>query len=179
MSILLYDEIWENYNQEKITIEPFNEAHLGPNSYDVRLDRTLKVYDFGSNNYLDPKQKNPTITLEIPEQGIILQPGILYLGNTMEIIGSDNYIPMYEGRSSMARLGIESHISAGFGDIGFISNWTLEITVVHPVKIYAGMRIGQVYFHQINEKFNVAENRYHGKYADQSGPQESMSYLDE
>jgi dCTP deaminase len=79
----------------------------------------------------------------------------------------------------MARLGIESHISAGFGDIGFVGNWTLEITVVHPIKIYPGMRIGQVYFHEVSQKHNLPQYRYKGKYKHQiTGPQESLAYLD-
>lgn len=134
MSILLHQEIVEKskkkwYRKERIHIEPFKESHVGPNSYDVRLGNTLKIYDFEKIANLDTKRMNPTITLEIPAAGVILKPGVLYLGSTMEAIGSDDFVPMYEGRSSMARLGIQSHISAGFGDVGFKSHWTLGKTV--------------------------------------------------
>ena len=190
MSILLKNEILEQYNNRRILIVPFNQEYIGPNSYDVRLDNTLLVYDqkFMQEcrkenrkiRYLNSRKENKIKKLVIDEKyGIILYPGILYLGNTIEAIGSDNYIPMYEGRSSMARLGIQSHISAGFGDIGFKSTWTLEITVVHPVKIYAGMRIGQIYFHKVDQENNTKDNRYNGKYLNQNGPQASLSFKDE
>ncbi len=175
MSILLKRQIEENYTNGKIIIEPYNPDQLGPNSYDVRLGTTLKVYD---EEILDVKSKNNVTTIKIPEEGIILKPRTLYLGNTIEAIGSDYFVPMYEGRSSMARLGIQSHISAGFGDIGFKNNWTLEIVVIHPIKIYPGMKIGQIYFHVVNTKYNTPQNRYNGKYGDQKEPQETRSFLD-
>lgn len=184
MSILLHEQILKYYKNKKIHIHPFVEKHIGPNSYDVRLGPVLKVYDLSENNcldvldVLDVRKENKTLSFEIPEDGLILRPGVLYLGYTMEEIGSDYFLPMYEGRSSMARLGIESHISAGFGDVGFKSQWTLEIQVVHPIKVYAGMRIGQVYFHEISSFYNKPKWRYQGKYASQSGPQASKSYLD-
>lgn len=178
MSILLKDEILNEKNDNRIIIEPFNKNNIGPNSYDVRIDTVLMVYDFSQMQYLDCKKENPIKHINIPEEGYVLQPGILYLGNTIESIGSDWYIPMYEGRSSMARLGIESHRSAGFGDIGFKTQWTLEITVIHPVKVYPRMRIGQIYFHKVNQNYINLENLYQGKYLNQSGPQPSLSYKD-
>ena len=178
MSILLKNQIINEYNCGKIKIDPYNEKHLGPNSYDVRICKILKVYNFSEKNYLDCKELNPVDVIEIPDDGYILEPGILYLGSTIEKVGSSNYIPMYEGRSSMARLGIQSHLSAGFGDVGFESNWTLEITVVHRTKIYANMRIGQVYFHEIDIDSNNETNRYNGKYSTQVLPQESLSHID-
>jgi len=178
MSILLKQEILDGYNNKDISITPYDECNIGPNSYDVQLGEKLLVYDFSKIQYLDCKQDNPVKEIHISNTGYVLQPGILYLGNTIEYIGSTRYIPMYEGRSSMARLGIQSHLSAGFGDIGFDRQWTLEISVVHPVKVYSGMRIGQVYFHRINDQYNTDENRYKGKYVNQSGPQQSLAYKD-
>ena len=182
MSILLKEEIIKKYEDGSILIEPYNSEQLGPNSYDVRLSDTMKVYNSGNmvsgEMILDIKENNTTRSITIPEEGIVLRPGILYLASTIEAIGSDHYIPMYEGRSSMARLGIQSHISAGFGDIGFKQNWTLEIVVVHPIRIYEGTKIGQIYFHAINETYNLKENRYNGKYKYQRHPQQSKSYLD-
>lgn len=179
MSILLKQEIIEAKEKGDVYIQPYIPTSVGPNSYDVRLGNKLVVYDFSQMQFLDCKQDNPIKEIIIPETGFVLQPGILYLGNTVEAVGSDKYIPMYEGRSSMARLGIQSHLSAGFGDIGFSRQWTLEISVVHPVKVYAGMRIGQVYFHRINAVHNTPENMYHGKYTEQIGPQPSLAYKDD
>ena len=177
MSILLKEQIIREYKCGNVTIQPYDDNQIGPNSYDVRLAPTLKIYDL-SNGVLDCKKLNSTKSFVIPESGFVLEPNILYLGATVEKVGSDNYIPMYEGRSSMARLGIQSHLSAGFGDIGFASNWTLEITVVHPTVIYPNIRIGQVYFHKIDSVSNIKLNRYNGKYKTQVDPQESLSFKD-
>ena len=177
MSILLKEEIKREYENGRIIIEPYSESHIGPNSYDVTLSNQLVVYDLTSGP-LDAKKENKTITFEIPEEGYILQPGILYLGSTVEKIGSDHYVPIYESRSSIARLGLQTHLSAGFGDVFFKSHWTLEIIVVHPVKVYPYMSVGQIYFNKINEEFNYPENGYRGKYIDQVGPTASKSFLD-
>lgn len=178
MSILLKQQIKEEQSKGVIVIEPFNPQQLGPNSYDVRLSPTLKVYSFEDSPYLDCKSCNKTMNIIIPPEGFILQPNVLYLGTTEEKVGSDFYVTMYDGRSSMARLGILSHLSAGFGDIGFKTNWTLEITVVHPTKIYPHMTIGQMFFQKIDPNYNAAENRYNGKYQNQIEAQESLSHLD-
>jgi dCTP deaminase len=183
MSILLREEIRQEYEAGRIVILPYEEHKLGPNSYDVSLSDELTVYVLGSKfsprtTKLDSRGNNKTRSFKIPECGFELQPGVLYLGAKIEKIGSDHYIPMYEGRSSMARLGIQSHISAGFGDVGFKTQWTLEILVVHPVIIYPGQSIGQIYFNRINESFNHPKYRYNGKYVNQTGPTPSRSYLD-
>lgn len=201
MSVLLGSSIIEEVKKGKIIIEPFNEDNVGPNSVDVTLSNQLLTYvpcrivkDENGNNiveritnpwgdgFIDMAEDNTAHTLEIPEDGLVLQPGILYLGSTNEKAGSDFFVPMIEGRSSMARLGLQIHVSAGFGDINFKSNWTLEITTIHPLKIYANARIGQVYFHEVNEderkKLFDCGNEYNGKYTNQPGPQKSKSYLD-
>ncbi len=174
MSILLKDEIEKGHQDGSIFIEPYNPEQLGSNSYGIKLDNTLKVYNtplINGEMILDVKKINKTKTIHIPAEGIILRPGILYLGNTIEAIGSDHFIPRYQGRRSVTRLGIQSHIS-GFGDIGFKKKWTLEIVVIHPIRIYAGMKLGQISFHRINEKSN---NCYNVKC--QVEPQQSKSYL--
>lgn len=180
MSILLHKEIIDNYNDGLIHIDPFNEDSVAPNSYDVRLSNKLKIY-ISKNPYeplvLDCKKKHTTLTLTIPEEGFILEPGVLYLGSTIEEIGSDHFIPMFEGVSSLARLGLMTHLSSSFGSIGFKKNWTTEMQAVYPIKIYPGIKIGQVYFNRINSEENLAENRYKGKYYEQDGPRESMSHL--
>lgn len=198
MSILLADKIKREIENGGIFAQPFNEENLSINSIDVTLSNTLVTYqklliikdNYGNcrvrldsgkieNDCLDIKKENKTYELTIPEEGLVIEPGILYLGSTVEKVGSSKFVPMYEGRSSMARLGIQSHISAGFGDLGFQSNWTLEINVVHPVKIYPGIRIGQVFFHEAELPENMDElKKYQGKYNEQTTPQSSKSYLD-
>lgn len=132
--------------------------------------------------FIDVAEKNEVFEYDIPEDGIIIPTNILILGATVEACGSKKFIPMYDGRSSMARLGIQSHISAGFGDIAFEATWTLEIICVHPAKIYPNMRIGQVYFVETDddarELLYAEKVHYQGKYTSQTGPQESKSYLD-
>lgn len=134
------------------------------------------------NIYISMDEENEIFEIEIPKEGLILSPNILFLGSTNEIAGSSNFVPMYEGRSSLARLGFESHKSAGFGDLGFESNWTLEITVVHPLKIFPNKRVGQVFFLNVNEddlkEAKKFDNIYKGKYTKQIKPQASKSFED-
>ena len=198
---LLRNELIEAIKKKEIEFTGSLEL-VGVNSIDVTLGDTLKTYvpckietvfqnnqEFrilkpktDDNVILDMGSKNKVYEYSIPEEGIVLYPGVLYLGSTNEVAGSENYIPMYEGRSSTARLGLQSHISAGFGDIGFVSNWTLEIIVVHPLKIYKNVRIGQVYFEKVTQKEleNMKKNKqlYNSKYSHQPKPQESKMYLD-
>ena len=117
---------------------------------------------------LDPKKDNETTDIEIPEEGYVLIPGILYLGETMEYTETYGLVPNIDGRSTTGRLGIEVHRTAGFGDIGFKGKWTLEITVTHPVIIYPGMEIGQLYYETIEGDASMS---YSGKYQNQQGVQ--------
>lgn len=178
--ILTGPEIKRQFLEKAITITNFDDANLGPNSYDMVLGPCLTVYD---GEILDAKAKNPTRTFEIPPEGIVLQPGQLYLGATKECACSNRFVPMFEGRSSIGRLGIFTHATAGFGDVGWgydstgrclYPTWTLEISVVRPVRIYAGMRIGQVYF----VKPEGALKMYKGKYSAQILPEPSGAYKD-
>lgn len=171
-----------------VVISPFDASRLSPNSYDVSLHPQLLVYDLSdSNGCLDVKTENKTRELWIPEEGLVLEPGVLYIGMTEETATSHRYIPMFEGRSSMGRLGINTHITAGFGDIGWgfernpdgsllchYPTWTLEITVVHPTRIYPHIRIGQVFF--VEPKGEVVW--YQGKYSSQRTPQPSRAFRD-
>lgn len=179
--------ILEAVGNGDVVISPFDPQNISPNSYDVTLNPQLLVYDFTENNTLDVKRENPTLEFTIPADGIVLQPGMLYIGMTNESAISKRYIPMFEGRSSMGRLGINTHITAGFGDIGWgfekaadgnvichYPTWTLEITVVHPVRIYPHIRIGQVFF--VEPKGEI--EWYRGKYGKQRKPQASQAYLD-
>ena len=115
---------------------------------------------------IDMHQNNETIEFEIPKEGYVLQPGILYIGRTIERTHTDKFIPMINGRSSGGRLGISIHICAGFGDIGFDGSWTLEITCVEPVRIYPGEEVAQIcYFKPYGKIKN--EYLYHGRYQGQ------------
>lgn len=178
--------IKESVRQGSIHIQPFHEQHLSPNSIDVTLNQRLLAYTL-EGGCLDMKKDNPTEEIIIPEDGFILQPNVLYIGSTNETATSHQYIPMFEGRSSIGRLGINTHITAGFGDVGWgysqgedgqveclYPTWTLEICVVHPVKVYPDVRIGQVYFVEPKGEIEF----YSGKYSSQQSPQASKSYLD-
>jgi dCTP deaminase len=185
--VLTKQAIRKAVEQGEIVIDPFNPNHLSPNSYDVTLSPVLLVYDLTEQKVLDVKRENPTLEFSIPPEGFVLQPGMLYIGATNESAVSTHYIPMFEGRSSMGRLGINTHITAGFGDIGWgyeknpdgtvlchRPTWTLEITVIHPVRIYADIRIGQVFF--VEPKGEI--EWYKGKYSTQRKPQSSRAFQD-
>lgn len=138
-----------------IVIEPFLPEQLGSNSYDVRLGPELAVYDVPCDvngrpkGVLDPKERPQVIRYLIPEQGAVLLPGILYLGSTIERTYTPRHVPNLDGKSSVGRYGISIHATAGRGDVGFAGHWTLEISVVQPVRVYAGMKIGQITFHAV------------------------------
>lgn len=174
--ILVDKDIINAMSAGDIIIHPFFKAHLGPNSYDVRLFKELLVYTRGPDGELDMRADNPTKKIVIPKGGLVLQPGTLYLGSTMERVGTHRrYVPHIEGRSSCGRLGLGVHVTAGFGDMGFDGKWTLEITVVHPLRVYAGERVAQAYFLLGS---SAAENMYQGKYSGKSGAVASRMHMD-
>ena len=129
-----------------ISIEPFDERQLNPNSYNLRLHDEVLVYD---DLELDMRKPPNYRRLSIPPEGLVLQPHRLYLGRTLERTETHNYVPMLEGRSSIGRLGLFVHITAGFGDVGFSGYWTLEMFAVYPIRIYAGVEIAQIFYHTL------------------------------
>jgi len=169
--ILTGNKIKQEILAGRITISPFSDSQLNPNSYDFRLGRQLKVY---KNNLLDPKVKQEVDIIEIPDDGIILNPKKIYLGHTKEIMGSEHYVPIIRGRSSTGRLGLFIHITADIIDIGSINQWTLQMHAVQKVKIYPNMLIGQVTFWLPKGKITL----YNGKYQGSRGPMESKIYKD-
>jgi dCTP deaminase len=173
--ILSDSEILKEIGNGNIVITPFKQECLGSNSYDVHLGSTLAVYD---SEILDAKKHNKINYFDIPEEGFILQPNTLYLGSTVEFTETYRHVPILEGKSSIGRLGISIHITAGFGDESFIGHWTLEITSVKPVRIYAGMPIGQLIYHTIKGLvINPYGTKKSAKYRNQSGmPVESMMF---
>ena len=136
--MLTGSKVLEEIEKGNICISPFDKKQLNPNSYNVRLGSTLKVY---TDNVLDFNKDNPSKTIESPVDGFVLQPGELYIGNIVERVSTDKYISAVDGRSSIGRLGILIHATAGFGDIGFDGNYTLERFYVKPVRIYLDMLI--------------------------------------
>jgi len=165
-------EIERQMEKGKISITPFEKRLLNPNSYNLRLHDELLVY---TDEVLDMKRPLTTKRLEIPEDGLVLSPGVLYLGRTFEYTRTDCFVPMLEGRSSIGRLGLYIHVTAGFGDVGFAGYWTLEIQCVQPVRIYPMAEICQIYYHTIYGDFK----RYgEGKYQNNTDIQPSMSYKD-
>lgn len=155
-----------------IDITPFSLSQVNPNSYNLKLNDELLVYD---DDVLDMKKPSNYHIIKIPKEGLLLEPGKLYLGRTYEHTRTDNYVPMLEGRSSVGRLGISIHITAGFGDVGFNGYWTLEIHCIQPVKIYPFVEICQIYYHTIDGEFDTYKN---GKYNNNKDIQPSMMYKD-
>lgn len=142
--ILTDSDILQRIKQKDIEISNFKRERLGSNSYDLTLGNLLSFY---TSDVLDCKKKNPVTTFPIDaEKGYMLVPGLLYLGYTNEYTKTRNLCPQLEGKSSLARLGLSIHLTAGFGDIGFEGHWTLEITVVHKLWVYANMPIAQIYW---------------------------------
>ncbi|MDL2294934.1 dCTP deaminase [Ruminococcaceae bacterium OttesenSCG-928-D13] len=165
-------EIQRQVEAGHIQIDPFDAARLNPNSYNLRLHNELLVY---TDPLLDMKKPLNTERLIIPEDGLVLEPGRLYLGRTFEHTATDAFVPMLEGRSSVGRLGLYVHVTAGFGDIGFSGYWTLEIQCVQPVKIYPMVEICQIYYHRIEGDYQPYAS---GKYQNNTGIQPSLLYKD-
>jgi dCTP deaminase len=140
-----------------IVIDPFDEQSLGTNSYDVHLGPYMAMYE---QPVLDARQRNTLQEFTIPEEGLRLDPGRLYLGVTQEYTETHNRVPFLEGKSSAGRFGIFIHATAGKGDVGYCNTWTLEVTVAQPVIIYAGMPIGQLIYFEVDGE---VETYYHDK----------------
>ena len=153
-----------------IIIEPYNEEQLNPNSYNLKIGNELMIY---TNSILDAGKKNDTKTIKIPPEGIVLEPGELYLANTYEYTETHKYVPVVFGRSSTGRLGITVHITAGFGDLGFKGKWTLQLTCVKPVRIYPYMKICQVAYFEISGEDAMI---YKSKYQNSDGIEASKLY---
>ena len=169
--LLSGEEIKKNLGGD-IIIQPYNPSQLNPNSYNLRLSDELLVYD---TDVLDMKKDNPVRRLTIPPEGLLLEPNRLYLGRTLEYTKTDRFVPMLEGRSSVGRLGLFVHVTAGFGDVGFAGYWTLEMHCIHPIVIYPGVEICQIYYHTIQGEYQKYDS---GKYQNNTGVQPSMLYKD-
>ena len=173
--ILSDRRILEEIEKETIKIQPYSREFLGTNSYDVHLGKHLATY---KDKVLDAKKHNEIDHFEIPDEGFVLQPGELYLGVTEEYTETHAHVPFLEGKSSTGRLGIDIHATAGKGDVGFCGNWTLEISVKQPVRVYAGMPIGQLIYFPVDGVIEVKYNqKKNAKYSGQPNkPVESMMW---
>ncbi|MDQ3290662.1 MAG: dCTP deaminase [Bacteroidota bacterium] len=173
--ILTDKEILAEMAKGNILIEPFDRHCLGTNSYDVHLGKHLATY---KDDIIDARKHNEIVHFDIPETGFVLQPSTLYLGVTQEYTESHAHVPFLEGKSSVGRLGIDIHATAGKGDVGFCNTWTLEISVTQPVRVYAGMPIGQlIYFEVKGDIENFYNKKSNAKYTTRTElPVESMMW---
>ncbi|MFG2747425.1 dCTP deaminase [Streptomyces xanthophaeus] len=169
--ILTGPEISAAAKDGRIAISPFHPDQVNPNSYNVCLGDKLLTY---TGDVIDPYLPNPTREITIGEEGYVLEPGELYLGHTVERVGSDLYVPLLFGRSSVGRLGLFVEITAPIGDIGFHGQWTLMLSPVRRLRVYPGMKIGQIMFFVSLGRVDL----YEGKYQSATGPQESRYWRD-
>ena len=153
-----------------IVIDPFDPSRLNPNSYNLSLHDELMVYE---EVVLDMRKANRVRRLVIPPEGLVIQPDQLYLGRTAERTETHNFLPMIEGRSSVGRLGLFVHVTAGFGDVGFCGFWTLEMFAVQPVRVYAGVPICQIFYHDLRGTITEYES---DKYQNNRDIQPSMLF---
>jgi len=173
--ILSDTRILEEIESGTIKIEPYTRDCLGSNSYDVHLGKYLATY---KDKELDARKHNEIHHFEIPDEGILLVPHEFYLGVTEEYTETHSHVPFLEGKSSTGRLGIDIHATAGKGDVGFCGNWTLEISVKQPVRVYKGMPIGQLIYFPVDGEIEVKYNeKKNAKYSGQPNkPVESMMW---
>jgi dCTP deaminase len=167
--ILTGSEIKKQRELGRIWIEPFSEKRLQPNSYDFALGSQLLHY---TDELLDTARDNRHEILNIGSEGYVLEPSRIYLGHTVEVMGSASFVPVIRGRSSFARLGLFIHVTADLIDIGSRNQWTLQLHCVQPLKIYPGMLVGQVTFWTVLGDIIL----YKGKYQGSRGPYPSHSF---
>ena len=173
--ILTDKQILAAITEGSIVIDPFRVECLGSNSYDVHLGQTLAIY---TAPILDARLHNVVEYFEIPPEGFVLLPERLYLGVTVEYTETHKHVPFLEGKSSVGRLGIDIHATAGKGDVGFCNTWTLEISARQPVRIYPEMPIGQlIYFETSGDCTTPYHQKPSAKYRERSQrPIESMMF---
>lgn len=174
--ILTDKTIIDEIAARNIVIEPLITENIGTNSVDLTLSKTLLMY---TDHVLDVRKKPQTAEIIIPIEGMILQPGILYLASTLEYTETLRHVPIIQGKSSLGRLGLFVHVTAGFGDVNFRGHWTLELVCVQPVKIYPYMKIAQICYHDISEMpYTDYASKADAKYSNQGKqPVASKNYL--
>ena len=136
----------ESRIDDDIIIDPYNPNQLNSNSVNLTLHDELMTYE---EVVLDMRKANRVRRIPIPQDGYVLKPNQLYLARTVERTETHNLVPMLEGRSSVARLGLFINATGGFGDVGFCGYWTLQMFAVQPFRIYPGIPICQIFYHEI------------------------------
>ena len=168
----------------RIGLEPLDPAMIQPSSIDVRLDRLFRLFDNHKYAYIDPAEDQPELTHLIetkPDEPFILHPGEFVLGATYEQVTlPDDVAARLEGKSSLGRLGLLTHSTAGFIDPGFSGHVTLELSNVAtlPIKLWPGMKIGQLCFFQLSSPAETpyGSSAYGSRYQGQRGPTASRSF---
>lgn len=168
--ILTGPQITREVERGAIVIDPFDPAAVGPNSYDYRLGPTLHTL---RESYVDSRTQTETDEFGLPDDGFVLQPGRLYLGTTVETIGSSEFVPSLIGRSSLGRLGVYLQVSADLGNLGAVHRWTLEIVACQPIRIYPGMVVGQVSFWATRGARSTYDG-YFGRFSQAVTPEPAM-----
>ena len=173
--ILSDKTILQEMEKGNIIISPFIEKHINPNSVDLTLAPEFKIYQ---DAILDPRKPNPVVELIIPEEGYVLKPGQVYLYAVNERIGvKGNIRAKVEGKSSLGRLGLFIHVTAGFIDTGFEGSLVLELVATRPVIVYPNMKICQIEFARVEGEINETYDQKVGsKYHNQTGVQESLMH---
>ena len=184
--MLLSDgDIRRQLDAGRIKLDPLNLDLLQPSSIDVRLDRFFRLFDNHKYPYIDPREQQDELTrfVEVSShEAFILHPGEFVLGSTFEYVSLPNDIAArLEGKSSLGRLGLLTHSTAGFVDPGFEGHVTLELSNVAtlPIKLWPGMKIGQLCFFQLSSPSEnpYGSEKYGSRYQGQRGPTASRSHL--
>ena len=184
--MLLSDrDICAEIEAKRVALEPFEPAMVQPSSVDVRLDRFFRVFENHKYPHIDPSMDQPDLTRQVhPEddEPFILHPGEFVLGSTYEVVSlPDDVAARLEGKSSLGRLGLLTHSTAGFIDPGFSGHVTLELSNVAtlPIKLWPGMKIGQLCFFRLSSpaEHPYGSEKYGSRYQGQRGPTPSRSYL--
>jgi dCTP deaminase len=183
--VLLSDrDILAEINAQRIRVEPYDEAMIQPSSIDFRLDRFFRVFENHRYPHIDPAADQSDLTRVVEPEGdepFILHPGEFVLGSTFEVVSlPDDIAARVEGKSSLGRLGLLTHATAGFVDPGFSGHVTLELANVAtlPIKLYPGMKIGQLCFFRLSSpaEHPYGSEKYGSRYQGQRGPTPSRSY---
>ncbi|MER8099453.1 dCTP deaminase [Kitasatospora sp. NPDC059811] len=169
----------------RVVVDPFDPAMIQPSSIDVRLDRFFRVFENHRYPHIDPSEEQPDLTRLVEPEGddaFILHPGEFVLASTYEVISlPDDVASRLEGKSSLGRLGLLTHSTAGFIDPGFNGHVTLELSNVAtlPIKLYPGMKIGQLCLFRLSSpsEHPYGSERYGSRYQGQRGPTPSRSFM--
>ncbi|MFJ4676827.1 MULTISPECIES: dCTP deaminase [unclassified Kitasatospora] len=183
--LLSDNDIRAEIDKGRVVIDPFESSMVQPSSIDVRLDRFFRVFENHRYPHIDPSEEQPDLTRLVEPDGddaFILHPGEFVLASTFEVITlPDDVASRLEGKSSLGRLGLLTHSTAGFIDPGFSGHVTLELSNVAtlPIKLYPGMKIGQLCLFRLSSpaEHPYGSERYGSRYQGQRGPTPSRSYL--